>query len=345
MIADTPLEQPWPKVEVLDLPRRFNRRVVRFIPWARWTRQAVSRWQADVLHAHRVSSGGWLGAASGFHPLIVTPWGSDVYQHPQRSLAARLLAWFTLRRADLITANSDAIGRQAIKLGGRAQAVQIIQFGVEMDVFSPAPATPVKSAALRQRLSLPPDARLVLSVRGVKPVYNLEIILQALPAVRQQFPEAIFIFRNYNTDPAYKQQIDALTAELGLGDFIRWLPEVNDRTEMAALYRLSEVVVSVPTTDGTPVSVQEAMACEKPIVCTDLPSLREFITHGQNGFLVPVRQPAPLAEAINQLLAGPELGRAFGRRNRQIIAEKANAEAEMQLMETIYYRLSAVQKG
>jgi glycosyltransferase involved in cell wall biosynthesis len=109
---------------------------------------------------------------------------------------------------------------------------------------------------------------------------------------------------------------------------------------MAELYRMSEVVVSVPISDGTPVSVLEAMACGKPVICTDLPSLREFITNGENGWLIPVRQTAPLAETIIRLLDQPDLARDLGLKANQVVAEKANYEVEMQRMESIYDRIA-----
>jgi glycosyltransferase involved in cell wall biosynthesis len=245
----------------------------------------------------------------------------------------------------VITTLSEAIGDQVIQLGGRANKLRRVQFGIDLDIFNPGVTTSEGSINLRRRLSLPDHSRLVLSARAVHPIYNLDIILKAIPLVHQRFPEAIFIFLNYNTNLEYKSQLDAMIMELGLEATIRWLPQTNSRTEMAELYRLSEVVVSVPTTDGTPVSVMEAMACGKPVICSDLPSLREFITIGENGWLVPVRQAIPLADAINRLLAQPDQVSDFGRKARQVTVEKANLEVEMQHMESIYYQLARSHRG
>ena len=344
LLADVPLKAPWTEIPVIDLSKIFYAPIIRFPVWTVWLRRYLHQWHPDILHAHRVNSAGWLAAASGFHPYVVTPWGSDVYRQPQRSRIARLLARYTLKHADLITAISQAIGEQVIQLGARAESLSRVQFGVELDIFSPDVPTNHESIDLRRRLSLPENARLVLSARAVHPIYNLDVILQAIPLVRQRFPEVIFIFLDYNTSPEYKTQLDAMIMELGLEAFIRWLPQTNSRIEMAALYRLSDVVVSVPTTDGTPVSVMEAMACGKPVVSTDLPSLREFISSGENGCLVPVHQASSLAEAITQLLAQPDQAAEFGRRAHQVVVEKANLEVEMQHMEALYYQLAGTRR-
>jgi glycosyltransferase involved in cell wall biosynthesis len=275
---------------------------------------------------------------------VVTPWGSDIYRRAKHSRIARLLTIFTLRRADLITTNSYAISQQVLSLGARPRTTNFIQFGVELDIFSPS-TNDLDFTSLHQRLELPSNSRLVLSARGVNTVYNLDIILNAIPDVIQRFPEAIFLFIDYNTNPSYKQQLESQILGMNLSPHIRWLPQTNSRTEMAEIYRQSDVVVSVPTTDGTPISVLEALACEKPVVCTDLPSLREFITSGENGLLVPVRQPGPLADAIIQLLAHPEIALTLGKFGRQVVAQKANVETEMQRMESLYRQLTDLKLG
>jgi glycosyltransferase involved in cell wall biosynthesis len=250
------------------------------------------------------------------------------------------LARYTLRQADLITTNSQAISEQVIRLGARADTLSRVQFGVELDIFYPASSISLQSVNLRRRLSLPENSRLVLSPRAIRPIYNLDIILQSIPLVHKRFPEAVFIFADYNINPDYKKLLVAISRELELEAIIRWLPPTNNRAEMAELYRMSEVVVSVPISDGTPVSVLEAMACGKPVICTDLPSLREFITNGENGWLIPVRQTAPLAETIIRLLDQPDLARDLGLKANQVVAEKANYEVEMQRMESIYDRIA-----
>jgi glycosyltransferase involved in cell wall biosynthesis len=341
LLADVPLKEDWSDVLVIDLSKIFYARFIRFPIWTVWLRSFLREWRPDILHAHRINSAGWMAAASGFHPYVVTPWGTDIFVQPQHSLIARLLAWYTLRHADLITTISHAMDVQATQLGARTNTLRRVQFGVELDTFKPGIATSTDNLDLRRSLSLPENARVVLSPRAVTPLYNLDIIMKSIPLVRERVPEAIFIFLDYNTDSDYKRQLDIISRELGLDAFIRWLPPTRSRSEMAKLYRISELVVSVPSTDGTPVSVLEAMACGKPAVCTDLLPLREFITNGENGWLVPVRQTSPLAEAILQLLAQPEQANEFGRRASKVVAEKANSEVEMQRMEAIYQQLAA----
>lgn len=346
LLADVPLKVPWPEIPVIDLSKFFWAPIMRFPVWAVWLRGYIQNWQPDILHAHRVNSAGWLGAASGFHPFVVTPWGSDVFIGPQRSWVARLLARYTLQHADCITTISKAISDRVVQLGARSKQLRMIYHGVDASIFHPVATSSAISNELRQSLSLPDHARLVFSPRAVHPIYNLDIIVQAIPQVRERFPEVCFIFAEYNPDPVYKHTLDGLIADLGLGGAVRWLPPTANPGEMAERYRLSDMVLSVPSSDGgTPLTVIEAMACGKPVICSDLPAVREFIASGENGWLVPVRQSAPLAQAIIDILENPGQAIEFGRKAHQLVIEKADQNVELQRMEAVYYQLAGMAKG
>ena len=75
------------------------------------------------------------------------------------------------------------------------------------------------------------------------------------------------------------------------------------------------------------------------MVCTDLPTLREFIRPGENGWLVPVGEPAALAEYIIRYLENPHMARQFGLKASQVVAETNNYDEDMQYMESLYYQL------
>ncbi len=345
VLADVPPNQPWDEVTVIDLSSYFYIPIVRFGVWAVWIRRYLQQWRPDILHAQRVNSAGWLAAASGFHPYVVTPWGSDVLIGPQRSRLARWLASYTLHHADQVTTSSQTISDRVMELGGRSGKLARIFYGVDLDIFTPSLASGQESEEFRHSLSVPPTARLVFSPRGINPIYNQDIILQAIPRIRERIPEAYFVFIKYNLDPAYKQELDRMIGDLNLGDAVRWLEAVSSPAEMARRCRMSDVVVSVASSDGAPVSVFEAMACGRPVVCTDLPAIREVVTPGETGWLVPVRQPAPLASAILDVLENAQEAAEYGQRAYNFVAKTISLDVQMQRMEAIYYQLAGLKRG
>ena len=336
LIADTPLVEPWQDIPMYNLPAKVNLPVIRYFFWGIWVRQFLRSWNPDVLHAHRVSSAGWLGAFSGFHPLVVTPWGSDLYLHPERSRTARWLAQFVMKSADLVTADSIDLCRKAVEFGAQADATHVIQWGVDLSLFKPVE----NRTHLRSMFGVS-DGPVVLSPRGLNPVYNIDTIIRSIPLVKQGFPDVVYLLRMYNEDPKYQQEVEKLIVDLDLQQTIQWIGKIEPWERIVDTYNLADLVVSVPSSDSTAVSLLEAMACGLPVIATDLPSTREWILDSENGYLVPVRDHLRLAEATIHLLRDPRQYANFAKKNLILVREKANHQTEMEMMEQLYLGLTS----
>ena len=102
--------------------------------------RVVREIRPQVLHAHYVVEYGFFAAVSGFHPLIVTAWGSDILVAAQASPLARAIARYTLCRADLVTSNNDYMTRKICELGVPPEKVATV---------CPCAAAPPMAATLR----------------------------------------------------------------------------------------------------------------------------------------------------------------------------------------------------
>ena len=111
---------------------------------------------------------------------------------------------------------------------------------------------------------------------------------------------------------------------------------------MPDYHRLADVLVSIPISDSTPVTVLEAMACEKPIVAGDLPSVREWLYGLDPAALVPVDDPAATAAALRRALdQSPEQRAETGRRARRIVLDRADQATSLTRVESLYRELAA----
>ena len=241
--------------------------------------------QPDVLHAQSVADPGWFAALSGFHPLVLTAWGSDVLLGLHRG--PRLHRWLTrnaLRHADLLTADARSVldaARPHLRPGAR---VELIRFGVDTRAFSPGVDT-----TWRARLALGAGP-VLLSIRQCHPLYNVDVIIRAFARVHEEIPDARLLVKLVSQDAndPYLAEMRALADQLALGDAVVYVPQVA-YADIPDLYRAADVVLSVPSSDGLPVSVLEAMACGTPVIASDLPALRELADDGADLSLVPAR--------------------------------------------------------
>lgn len=284
-----------------------------------------------ILHAHYLTTAGWQGWLAGVHPFVVTVWGTDVYRNA-RPLGGRLQARLVLGAADLVTADSEDLAAATVALGARAERVHVVQFGVDSTLFRPDR----DPGPLRDRLGLA-GRRIVFSPRTIAPLYRHGTVLEALAGLPE---DVIGLFSASATREGELARLQAHAAGLGLTDRIRILDRI-DHDEMADHLALADVVVSVPESDATPVTLLEAMAVGRPIVASDTPSVRALLAPVDPGALVPIGDSEATRLAIMARLAwSPEQRREFGELARTIVLRMADQDVNMGIVERLYRDLA-----
>jgi glycosyltransferase involved in cell wall biosynthesis len=328
---DTPLDQrfrvhtfrAWPRLPLRGLGTAVTMLALR---------RALLGIRPDVLHAHYLTRYGWAARLSGFRPYVVTVWGSDVFVTPRDSSHARVWARRTLSNAALVTAVSADLARAAIELGAVPARVRLVQFGVDPQDFKPGNAPD----SLRADLALE-GRRVVLSPRALRPNYQHEVAIRATASLPD---DVTLLLVDWQSDAQYRAQLVRLIDELDLGSRVRFLPPIPHEA-LADYYRLSDVVVSLPSTDAFPVTALEAMACGTPIVMGELPSAHEGLDGVDGGAIVPGDDVAAVAAAIRARLelAPPERA-ALAERLRARAIERGDMRRNLLEMEELYRGLA-----
>jgi len=303
----------------------------------------------EVLHAHYLVEYGFFAATAGFHPLVVSAWGSDVLVAAPASPLARLVARYTLRRADLVTSNNEHMTARLRAMGVPPERLATIVFGADAFFLERSD----DSVNLH-----PPDAGhppTVISTRSLdSPLYNVDLILRAMALLRARLPEAQLLVAGVGR---LRPKLESLARELGLGENVRFLGWLDDDALRDAFAR-SHVYVSVPDSDATSVATLSAMAAGCFPVLSDLPAQHEWIENGVNacrpaclpvgmvgmGFLVPLGDANALAQRLGDALENAALRRAAAERNRSIVEQRGLWQKNALVMEDWYRRLAAPRK-
>ncbi|HEX2222481.1 MAG TPA: glycosyltransferase [Candidatus Limnocylindria bacterium] len=294
-------------------------------------RRLLGDLRPDVLHGHYITRYGWQTRLSGFHPYVITPWGSDVFVTPRSSLRARLWGRATLRGADLVTVLTEQMRDAVTRMGARPRRIATVRFGVDTRRFSPGPADP----ELVERLGLG-GRPLLFSPRAARPLYRHDTVLDAVAGL----DDAVVVMSGRNADPDYLAEVRARAARAGVGERLRIIDDIPE-PELLALYRTADVVVSVPESDGFPSTVLEAMACGAPVVASDVPAVRSVLERFAPELIVPAGDASALAAALRRALALGGDGRAaLAERMRRYAGEEADQETNMLKMERLYRRLA-----
>lgn len=296
------------------------------LPWVLQLRRLISQIKPDIVDAQYITVNGYLGALSGFHPLVLTAWGSDVLIVMKESLCLRVLGKYALKKASVITCNSETMRTALVNFGVEPDRIKIIRQGIDTQKFSPQPDKSFKDGlGLRGR-------PVIISTRSFQPVYNLEMLIRAIPLVLKHFPKATFVIAG---DGEQGEYLKDLVVSSGCSQNVRFVGWVT-QDELPKYLASSDIYVSTSLSDSASLSLHEAMACELAPVVTDLPGNREWVADGENGFLIPVNDIQALADKIVYLLKNEGLAQQFGRVGRKIIQERAEYEKEMARMEELY---------
>jgi glycosyltransferase involved in cell wall biosynthesis len=296
-------------------------------------RSALRTVQPDVLDAQYLTVNGWHAFISGFRPYVVSVWGSDVFITPRTSRKAALFARMALRSADLVLAGSQSLAEAAISLGARRDRAVSVPSGVDRARFRPGP----DPAELRARLGLA-GRRVVFSPRAMKPLYRHAVVVDALTHLPN---DVVALMVGYLADAAELEAVQRRARDLGVGDRLVIVPAIA-HSEMPDFYRLAEVVVSVPASDSTPITLFEALACDRPVVAADLPAVRELIGRLDPAALVPVDDPVLTATAIARVLDLSVTERAaLASRGQALVVEMADQDRNLARVEQLYLGLAS----
>jgi L-malate glycosyltransferase len=314
---------------------------------AEWhARRLGERLQPDVVHALWLSGHGWTAHASGVRPFVLSALGSDVIElegmYQGEAVIDRLHSAYVARRTRSAVAAADVVLADSTTLADRVRQqvpharTRIVRFGVET-----SDATRNGRPEWRKRFGIEHDAFVLLSSRLVRPNYNIDTILQALPIIRREVPNAMLVLKDMprSSNPEYVRTCMEIAESLGIRESVLSVGEL-ERSELLGLHAASDLYLSVPNTDGTAVSVLEAMAAGVPVVATDAPGIDpEILRQEESALLVPVRDVEALAAASVRLARDTGLRSSLSERARKIVRLHGDFDRELDKAVLLYEEL------
>jgi glycosyltransferase involved in cell wall biosynthesis len=263
--------------------------------------RVVRALRPDVVHAQQLLSPttvALLARVAEGTPILLNPHacgGIGDVGVLSASRLGRVRLREAVRRADLFVAISARIAEELRAAGVPDARLVAIPNGVDVDRFRPAP--PEERAALRRALGLP-DAPLVVYTGRLSAEKGVDVLVDAWPRVVARVPGARLWVLGEGAERA--RLVDA-ARQGGVAESIALPGPVED---VAPFVRAADAAVLPSRTEGMPIALLEAMACEVPVVATAVGGSAEVLRDGVTGRLVPPERPDRLAEGLVEALEG-----------------------------------------
>ena len=229
----------------------------------------------------------------------------------------RWMTRYALKRADIFVCDCQAVQDKAKELTGYPDE-RIVQFpwGVDPNFYAPGE----DAIGLRNRPGWE-DAFVVLSTRSWEPIYGIDVLLDAFRKSIAQNPRLRLILLG---EGSLSSSIERLISESGLNDLV-YRPGVISQERLPNYFRAADLYVSCSLSDGSSVSLLEAMATGLPVVVTDAPGNHEWIVTGENGWLAAPGDADAFKRAMLDAAEMTHSGRErMAIANRRLIEQRAD---------------------
>jgi glycosyltransferase involved in cell wall biosynthesis len=275
-------------------------------------KRVIKSVKPDLVQAGPLQRSAFLVALTGYRPLLSMSWGYDLIHDANKNRIWRWVTRYALKRSTIMLGDCDTIRQLAVSYGMPDERIVTFPWGIDLRHFSPGEDSNL--------LNQDKQTFTILSTRGWEPIYGVDVIARAFALAAGQRPELQLMMLGNGS----------LAAELrhifmggGVEDRVHFTGQVSQDV-LPRIYRSADLYVSASHSDGTSISLLEAMACGCPVLVSDIPGNREWVTPDHNGWLFSDGDVGALADSILCAVDDRDRLRQAGANARQLAEQRAN---------------------
>lgn len=269
----------------------------------------------DLIHAHfsYPDGHGMMKLSKKWKvPLVISALGTIERKVAYEGSYTSKQIFQAMNFADRILSVSEDLKLHIMNLGIKPEKVIVVPNGVDIEKFKP-----VKKEKARNLLNLSQDKKIVLFVGALRKIKGVDYLIEAAKAFVDRDTELFMVGR----DDGLKKSLDKRAEELKISNFIKFTGPVNHE-DIPFWISASDILVLPSLSEGRPNVILEALACEIPVVATDVGGIPELLIQGETGYLVPAKNPVELSKRISKLLEDEDLREKMGKLGRKSIIER-----------------------
>jgi len=302
----------------------------------------IRKERPTILHTHTAKAGAVgriaaLLAGSARPPIVVHTFHGHVlhgYFNPLTTLAFRMLERWLARVTTALVAVSPEVRDDLVRLHvAPASKFTVIRLGIELDERTSADEN--ERAETRRQLGVGQDAFIVGWVGRMTAVKRTDDVMRALRGLVDRGVDAYLCLVGDGPD---RDQLERYAHELGV---VKRCLFVGYQEDVARFYSAIDALLLPSANEGTPVSVIEALAAQRPAVATRVGGTPDVIRDGVDGFLVEVGDADALSDRLTELAADPERRARMGADGRERVLGRYAVERLVDDIDRLYRELLA----
>jgi len=292
--------------------------------------------KCDIVHAHgHAYMSSYIAckvAVKYKKPFILTQHNTFIDYQSWLNIMEHLNNWtvgrVVLKDSDRVIVVSRKTMEYVLKLGADISKTSVMYNGVDTTFFHP-----MNREESRDKLGLPKNKMLVLTVRRLVYKNGLDTLIESASLLTRDYPYLLFIVIGKGPN---RKLIENRVRELRIEGNIRLAGFVPEKLLPPYYNAADYFVIPSSSGEGLPLVLLEAMACGLPVIATTVGGTPEVIRDMKNGVLVPPRNPKALAETISKFLSNKELGLAIGEEARKTVEDKFTWEESVHRLQNVY---------
>jgi glycosyltransferase involved in cell wall biosynthesis len=310
-------------IEYQEIP--YAKMILYYISGFFVTLYVILKYKCSVIHTHWAIPTGVIAIFTGTllrRPFVVTVHGSDLRLATQGSNFLRKIFAWVCKRARHITCVSEIQTREIERMRIERRKISTFPMGIDESFLEVGKSRAKKSQGQPT----------IVSNRSLLSIYNVSLLIRAIPMVMREQSDTRFLIAG---DGPERKNLEREAKDLSLGPNVRFLGRIPHE-EMASLLAQADIYVSTSLHDGASVSLLEAMGSGAFPIVTDIPSNKEWISNGDNGFLVPQEDESFLAKKIVEAIRNPRLLGEACTKNREIVEQRAHWQENLKKITELY---------
>lgn len=296
-------------------------------------RSIIRKIKPDVLNVHYASGYGTLGRLSEFSPYLLSVYGSDVYDFPYKNKFSMKIIQKNLKAADALASTSMAMANQTASLiEYPVSKIYITPFGVDTSKFY-------------NKFTHKKDKEIIIgTIKKLMPKYGIKYGILAIDYLVKNILDSnkidIKISYEIYGDGDEREYLEQMVNERNLQDIVKFRGRVPN-TEVPDVLNKFDIFLgtSILDSESFGVAIVEAMACEVPVIVTDVDGFKEVVEQGATGVMVPRKDFKAIAEQIYNLIEDKRERERLGKVERERVLKEYSWIDNVTYMEQIYTKL------